>query len=226
MKIELKPEFCQILHESILEALENALGGSGLKVVLLNVDLARYTNNPAELHRNLYHLFNEGALILEKVIVKELFRRLGLPYEEKDDFDFARHVNHAEELFAVKGKPLTGEQNCEKQPQKDHTRQPHLKVIKTLWQDRTIQISFVVVDLKSGHEYPHNFLCIFPKNLFKKNRKGSLKRSRFFHVFGEKSHEVARRLLEDALKRERDLEARRQIEASLREVKEALHQRM
>ncbi len=226
MKIEFEPEFCQILHESILDGLENALGGSGLKVVLLNVDLARYMNNPAELHRNLRGIFNEGALVLEKVIVKELFRRLDLPYEEKDDFDFARHVNHAKELFAARGKQLTGEQNCEKKFQIDQTRQPHLKVIKTLWQDHTIQISLVVVDLNNGHEYPHNFLCIFPKNLFKKNRRGSLKRSRFFHVFGEKSHEVARKLLEDALKRERDLEARRQIESSLREVKEALHQRM
>jgi len=226
MKIELEPKFCQILHESILDGLENALGGSGLKVVLLNIDLARYTNNPAELHRNLHGIFNEGASILEKEIVKKLFQRLGVPFEEKSDLDFAAYVKHAEKLFTTSQQKSLGDRNAERKGNRNGKMQPHLKVIRTLWQDRPIKISFVVVDLNDGHEYPQNFLCVFPRNLFKRNRKGNLQRSKFFRVFGEKSREVAKSLLEDALKREPDLEVRRKIESSLREVKEASYQQM
>lgn len=97
----------------------------------------------------------------------------------------------------------------------EHVAQPHLKIIKTLWQNSPVQVSFVVVDFNDGQEYPQNFVCVFPRNLFRRNQTGNLKRSKFFHVFGEKSHEVAKSLLEDALKRETDPEIRRQIEASL-----------
>lgn len=225
MKIESKRDFSQILHGCIQDGLENALGESGMKVVLLNTELTRYADHPEELHRNLYDVFKEGAFVLEKVIARELFQRLGVPYKDESDFDFARHVNRAKECF-IAGQASQREIEIERKSKRENITQPHLKVIRVFWQGRPVKTSFVVIDLNSGHEYPQNFLCIFPKNLFKRNRKGLLKRSKFFRFFGEKSHEVARSMLEDALKKERDLEIRRQIESSLREVKEALHQRM
>jgi hypothetical protein len=192
-----------------------------MKVVLSNIELTLCADNPGELHRSLCDIFKEGAFILEKVIVKELFRRLSLPYEERIDLDFEGYVNHAKELFAAKQETATADQVTDRESCKDHTIQPHLKVVRTLWQNNPVQISFVVVDLNNGHEYPQNFVCVFPKNLFRRNQKGNLKRSKFFCVFGEKTHEVARKLLADALKREASLEVRRQIEASLRDVNEA-----
>ena len=202
------------------------MGESGRQAVLLNVELTHHTSNPEVFHRNLHGIFNDGALILEKVIIKELFRKLGVPYEEKSDFDFVGHVNHAKKLFLTRNEEATADRIGSKESYKDHIIQPHLKVIRALWNNSPVKISFVVVDLNSEQEYPQNFVCVFPKNLFRKNQKGNLKRSKFFRVFGEKSHEVAGSLLEDALKTERDLEVRRQIESSLREVKEASHQRM
>jgi len=98
--------------------------------------------------------------------------------------------------------------------------QPHLKIIKTLWRNRPIKISFVVVDL-NGEQYPQNFVCIFPKNWFKRNQKSNLSRSKFFRLFGEKTHEIAGTILEDALKRETDAKVKAEIEARLKEVRES-----
>jgi len=222
----LKTEFSQALHESVLDGLEKVLGESGMKVVLLNIELDRCTINPEALHMSLYDLFKDGVFVLEKVIVKELFRKLGIPYEERIDLDFVGCVNHAKELFLVRQERAAEDQMVNREPSKDHTIQPHLKVVRTLWQNSPVQTSFVVVDLNNGQEYPQNFVCVFPRNLFRRNQKGNLKRSKFFRVFGEKTHEVARKLLGDALKRETSLEVRRQIEASLRDINEAYQQQV
>jgi len=192
-----------------------------MKVVLSNIELTLCADNPGELHKSLRSIFKDGASILEKVIVKELFRRLDLAYEERSDLDFEGYVNQAKELLAAKQKTETVDKVAGREPRKGHVILPHLKVVRTLWQDNPVQVSFVVVDLNNGQEYPQNFVCVFPMNLFRRNQKSNLKRSRFFHVFGEETHEVARKLLADALKRETSLEVKRQIEASLRDVNEA-----
>jgi hypothetical protein len=196
-----------------------------MKVVLSNIELALCAHNPRELHKTLRSIFKDGASILEKAILKELFRRLSLPYEERTDLDFEGHVNHAKELLATKQESPTASQAAVREPRRDQTSQPRLKIVKTLWQNTPVQISFVVVDLNKGEQYPQNFVCVFPKNLFRKNQRSNLKRSKFVKIFGERAHEVARKLLQEALKKETDREARRYIESSLREVIESSQQR-
>ena len=214
-------EFSQALHESILDGLKNVLGESGMNVILLNIELDKCTNNPEALHMSLQDVFKDGACVLEKVIVKELFRKLGIPYGENIDLDFVGYVNHAKERFLAKQVSVAEDHRMNKEPSKDHVIQPHLKIIRSPWQNSPAQISFVVVDFSKGQEYPQNFVCVFPKNLFRRNQKGNLKRSKFFRAFGNKTYEVARKLLADALSRETRLEVRRQIESSLRDVKDA-----
>jgi hypothetical protein len=192
-----------------------------MKVVLSNIELALCTNNPRELHKSLRSIFKEGAFVLEKVIIKELFRRLDLPYEEQADFDFERHINHAREFLRIRQVTTSISKVADRPSPKNNTIKPCLKIVKTLWQNTPLQFSFVVVDLNIGQEYPQNFLCVFPRNLFRKNQRSNLKRSKFAEIFGEKIHEVARKLLQEALRKETDKEARRHIESSLREVTES-----
>lgn len=92
-------EFREVFHECILDGLRDFVGESGTRAVLFNIELSRYIDDPREFHADLYTIFKEGALSIEKVIVKELFRRLNLSYQEKSSFDFARHVSQARELF-------------------------------------------------------------------------------------------------------------------------------
>lgn len=192
-----------------------------MKVVLSNIELALCTDNPRELHRSLRSIFKEGAFILEKVIIKELFRRLDLPYEEQADFDFAGYINRARELLRIRHATTPISEVADRQSPKDYTIQPCLKIVKTLWQNTPLQFSFVVIDLNIGQEYPQNFLCVFPRNLFRKNQRSNLKRSKFAKIFGEQTHKIARRLLQEALRKETDKEARCHIESSLKEVTES-----
>jgi hypothetical protein len=101
-KIEFK--FSEKLHECILDGLEYILGEIAMKAVIFYIELGDCIEDPSEFHKNLYAIFGEGTLILEKTIVKELFRRLNLSCEERSDFDFARCVNEAEEHFLARQK--------------------------------------------------------------------------------------------------------------------------
>ena len=73
-------------------------------------------------------------------------------------------------------------------------------------------LRFAVVDLDRGKDYPLNFVCMLPLriDLFKEER------STFVRVFGDKSLEVAKQLLFDALKAEEDSEVRVEIERRLK----------
>ncbi len=96
--------------------------------------------------------------------------------------------------------------------------QPQLKIITTTWHNTIVQISFVVVDLSIGKEYPQNFLCLFPRNILGRNHRGHLKVSPFHRIFGDKTYEVAKILLEDALRKERNAKIRKEIEATLKKL--------
>ena len=196
-----------------------------MKVVLPNIELALCADNPKKLHKSLRSMFKDGAFVLEKVILEELFRRLGLPYEERTDLDFEGYVNRAKELLATQQEPAAASRGAVREPLRDYKIQPYLKVVKKLWQNTPVQISFVVVDLNKGQQYPQNFVCVFPKNLFRRNQRSNLKRSKFVKAFGEGAHEVARKLLQEALKRETNKEVRLYIESSLKEVIESSQQR-
>ncbi|MCS4539436.1 MAG: hypothetical protein HYU03_01935 [Thaumarchaeota archaeon] len=71
----------------------NVLGQGGMQAALYHLKLDQHGKNPKEFHENLHTIFKDGATILEKVIIKELYLRLGMPYREREPFDFEEHVN-------------------------------------------------------------------------------------------------------------------------------------
>jgi hypothetical protein len=75
-------------------------------IIIFHIEFGQSTDDPSEFHRNLQALLGNGANVIEKIIVKELFRRLNISYEEKGDFDFARHINEARELFSERQKAV------------------------------------------------------------------------------------------------------------------------
>jgi len=52
---------------------------------------------PEEFARALNSIFGPGAEIIEEFIVKDLYGRLELNFEEKRDFEFASYVKQAQE---------------------------------------------------------------------------------------------------------------------------------
>jgi hypothetical protein len=99
-------KFSQVLHDCILDVLENVLSEISVKIIIFYIESSQYIDDPNEFHINLHVLLGSSANVLEKMIVKELFRRLNIPYEEKGDFDFARYINEARELFSERQKAV------------------------------------------------------------------------------------------------------------------------
>lgn len=61
---------------------------------------------PEEFARALNSIFGPGAEIIEELIVKDLYGRLELDFEEKMDFEFASYVRQAQESVIDKKQSL------------------------------------------------------------------------------------------------------------------------
>ena len=72
-------------------------------------------------------------------------------------------------------------------------------------------IKFAVVDLETSREYPANFVCMLPRNIRSNNKNASI----FERKFGDESLDLANKLLEDALRVERDQEIKAEIRERL-----------
>jgi hypothetical protein len=90
-------------RETVLDVIRSVLGDSATKVIMIHIAPVPL-ENPREFHNRLYFLVGPGALVLERMMAKELCRRLGVPYEERGAFDFERFVNQIRSLSAVRPK--------------------------------------------------------------------------------------------------------------------------
>ena len=71
---------------------------------------------------------------------------------------------------------------------------------------------FAVVDLDKSDSYPANFICMLPTQISGKARMESI----FMQVFGDKSTQLARALLNKALETEEEPEVKVEIEKRLK----------
>jgi hypothetical protein len=76
---------------------------------------------------------------------------------------------------------------------------------------------FAIVDLDKAKDYPINFVCMLPMQIDPR-MKGS---STFVRFFEDKSLEVAKQLLVDALKSENDSEVKKEIARRLKHLDSA-----
>jgi hypothetical protein len=93
-KIAQEKTFSSMLQLSIGEGVKAALGQAILGV-LNGQGLFNEATAPKEFHRKLQTVFGNGAIVLEKVIVKDLFRKLNIPYDFQDRFDYGEALERA-----------------------------------------------------------------------------------------------------------------------------------
>ena len=101
-----KEEFSTMLGECIQYVLKIVLGEKPAQIIFSRLQSLDISTNPRKFHDALYPVFKRGAVVLEKVIVKELFQRLNVPYEEKELFDFESEVNFAKQVFTSRMKEV------------------------------------------------------------------------------------------------------------------------
>jgi hypothetical protein len=96
--------FLKAVHDSLCDGIQNLLGKSTLDVLVDNYHLDRLTNAPQELHDQLSHIFGSSAVVLERVIVKELYNTCDLNYADTEPFNFnlTDHLNVARRQFMIK----------------------------------------------------------------------------------------------------------------------------
>jgi hypothetical protein len=95
--------FLSLLSDSIGDGIRGALGQAILGV-LTDQGLFDKASNPKEFHKKLQSVFGYGATVIEKVVIKDLFRKLNLLYNTHGPFDYGEALETARETCAVEAK--------------------------------------------------------------------------------------------------------------------------
>ncbi len=93
-----------IVRTSIADGLRNLLGESAATATLYHLQFHSTIGSPKLLSEKLHSLFRDGAEIIERIIVKELFQNLALSYEDSSHFDFNSCLTRAKKMFLASPK--------------------------------------------------------------------------------------------------------------------------
>ena len=86
--------FSSMLQLSVNEGVKAALGQAILGI-LTDQGLFNNLTDPKEFHRKLQTVFGGGATVIEKIIIKDLFRKLSVPYTSQDYFNYGDDLERA-----------------------------------------------------------------------------------------------------------------------------------
>jgi len=104
---EKNKDFEKLFIEAVDEGLD-VLGESGRQMIFFHLEkicsIKRHEipNKPEAFAAGLEKIFGAGASVLEKLIVKSLYSKLGLKYEDKEERPFADCVNEVKEADDAK----------------------------------------------------------------------------------------------------------------------------
>jgi len=96
-RLDAERAFSSVLVNTVREALENALGRNVLEI-LASKGLLDDAGNSLEFDRKLQSLFGNGATVVERIVVKDLNRKLGIPYNSEVRLDYRKSLETAKEV--------------------------------------------------------------------------------------------------------------------------------
>ncbi|MDA4130412.1 MAG: hypothetical protein OK457_06540 [Thaumarchaeota archaeon] len=100
---EEEKSFAEIMRNSIREGLGGVIGKSGMEAVYINFKLNDCLMNPKATHASLLPAFKDhGSEILEKAVMKELYRKINERYEPDLPFSYEALFHKARKLFVGK----------------------------------------------------------------------------------------------------------------------------
>ncbi len=92
--------FLSALDQSISEGIRDSMGPQTLGM-LRDRGFLDHPADPNQFHRQLTTLFGNGAVVLEKIIVKELYRKLNLSYDSSGQLDYGNALVRARQVCTV-----------------------------------------------------------------------------------------------------------------------------
>jgi len=105
--VEKEKDFDKLFIEAVDEGLD-VLGESGRQMIFFHLEKSysikrhEIPEKPEAFAEGLEKIFGAGASVLEKLIVKSLYSKLGLKYEDKEERPFADYVNDVKEADDAK----------------------------------------------------------------------------------------------------------------------------
>ena len=94
--------FSTVLLNATSQSLRDALGGDVLQI-LESRGLLRCADDPSEFDRQLQSFFGSGAKVLERLVVKELYRELGIAHDSVS-FNYGESLDIAKEFCFVEAR--------------------------------------------------------------------------------------------------------------------------
>jgi hypothetical protein len=92
--------FSSVLVSTIRDAVGDALGRNALEI-LTSRGLLDAASNSKEFDKKLQSSFGNGAAVLEKIVIKDLDRKLGIRYDSQRSFDYSSFLETAKEVCLV-----------------------------------------------------------------------------------------------------------------------------
>jgi len=108
VKISKKPEVDDLLLSAIDETMRQIFNEAGTKVIydyLINnhhLKLEEFAEKPEVFSAGLERLMGSAARVIEQMILKNLYRRLGLKFEEKKGYGFPDYIKELRKSAVVK----------------------------------------------------------------------------------------------------------------------------
>jgi len=99
------------LRKILLEAVEeglSSLGDSPKQAIFFHLETSfeiskdNIPTNLTEFSKALEKIFGPGSLYLEKLIVKRLYEKLGLEFQEAENWDFLKYIDNTRERLPLK----------------------------------------------------------------------------------------------------------------------------
>lgn len=100
-------DFEKLFIEAVDEGLET-LGESGKQMIFFHLDKSysikkhEISKKPEAFAKGLEQIFGAGASVLEKLILKSLYSKLGMKYEDVENHSFAGYVKYIKDVSNVK----------------------------------------------------------------------------------------------------------------------------
>lgn len=95
--------FSSVLIDSVVEAVANALGRNILEL-LVSKGFLDNSHNTKEFDRTLQSLFGNGSYVIERIVVKDLYRKLSIPYDSTASFDYEKSLETAKAVCFVENR--------------------------------------------------------------------------------------------------------------------------
>jgi hypothetical protein len=93
------------LRETIDTSLSDLLGEQAKSATLFHLNLPDYEKRPKEFHVQLGGIFKLGTPVIEKMIVRDVYKRLNLRFDEQAAFDYEKSMKLAYKVSCEKYPP-------------------------------------------------------------------------------------------------------------------------